>query len=301
MPAFSDWKIVLIDDETDIREVMSIALTDAGYEVHTASNGQAGFELCEKIAPQIVITDIRMPGMTGIQVLEAVKALNADIEVIVFTAFGEMDLAIQALQLDASDFMTKPVNDDALHLALQRAKERYSARKQLKDYAALQEVEKAQTAEELRKTFLFQKNLVESFMDGIMACDESGRVVVFNKSMEQMLGISKAEVIGKMTPEDFFPPGKKEAFKQELAGEKYGGKDRLFLYETALTDQADHKIPVQISATILADQDKKKRAGLFFQGFAGNSPDGKRICRSGPYSAPGQNDVAGPAGRQCGA
>lgn len=146
MTVLSEWKIVLVDDEADIREVMAIALQDAGYEVHTASDGKAGIRLCETIAPQIVITDIRMPGMTGIQVLEELKKQNPDIEVIVFSAFGEMDLAIRALQLDASDFITKPVNDDALHMALKRARERFSARKQLKDYTALLEREYADQA-----------------------------------------------------------------------------------------------------------------------------------------------------------
>jgi len=146
MAALSEWKIVLIDDEADIREVMAIALEDAGYDVHTASDGKAGIHLCETVAPQIVITDIRMPGMNGIQVLEEIKKLNPDIEVIVFSAFGEMDLAIQALQLDASDFITKPVNDEALHMALKRARDRYGARKQLKDYTALLEKEYADQA-----------------------------------------------------------------------------------------------------------------------------------------------------------
>lgn len=142
----SEWKIVLMDDEADIREVMAIALADAGYVVHTASDGKTGLRLCETVAPQIVITDIRMPGMTGIEVLEEIKKRNPDIEVIVFSAFGEMDLAIRALQLDASDFITKPVNDDALQMALKRARERYSARKQLKDYTALLEREYADQA-----------------------------------------------------------------------------------------------------------------------------------------------------------
>jgi len=142
----SEWKIVLVDDEADIREVMAIALADAGYVVHTASDGKTGLRLCETVAPQIVITDIRMPGMTGIEVLEEIKKRNPDIEVIVFSAFGEMDLAIRALQLDASDFITKPVNDDALQMALKRARERYSARKQLKDYTALLEREYADQA-----------------------------------------------------------------------------------------------------------------------------------------------------------
>ena len=95
------WSIVLIDDEADIREVMSLALADAGYEVRTAADGEAGLRLCLETAPQIVITDIRMPGMDGLQVLERVKAALPDTEVIVATAFGEMQLAIRALQLDA--------------------------------------------------------------------------------------------------------------------------------------------------------------------------------------------------------
>lgn len=146
MAVLSEWRIVLVDDEADIREVMAIALEDAGYDVHTASDGKAGIRLCQTVAPQIVITDIRMPGMNGIQVLEEIKKLNPDIEVIVFSAFGEMDLAIQALQLDASDFITKPVNDDALHMALKRARDRYGARKKLKDYTALLEREYADQA-----------------------------------------------------------------------------------------------------------------------------------------------------------
>jgi len=137
----SKWVVVLIDDEQDIRDVMTIALEDAGYQVHTAPDGDAGIRLCRGVDPQIVITDIRMPGMNGIQVLEAVKRINSDIEVIVFTAFAEMELAIRALQLDASDFITKPINDEALQLALKRARDRFTVRKQLKDYTVLLELQ----------------------------------------------------------------------------------------------------------------------------------------------------------------
>ena len=106
MAALSEWKIVLVDDEADIREVMAIALEDAGYEVHTASDGNTGIRLCATVAPQIVITDIRMPGTNGIQVLEAVKELNPDIEVIVFTAFGEMDLAVRMPPISSASLST---------------------------------------------------------------------------------------------------------------------------------------------------------------------------------------------------
>jgi len=174
----SIWKIVLIDDEEDIREVMAIALQDAGYWVETAAEGAAGIRLYEEALPQIVITDSRMPGMDGLKVLETLKKQHPDIEVIVATAFGEMDLAIRALQLDASDFITKPIGDDALYLALNRARDRYTSRKQLKDYTALLEKEKAETSQQLFKTIAFQRNLIESSMDGILGCDEKEQVVI---------------------------------------------------------------------------------------------------------------------------
>ena len=137
----NEWTIVLIDDEPDIREVVSLVLKDAGFTVETADNGRAGIELCEIVRPQIVITDIRMPEMDGIGVLEHLKKNSPDMEVIVITAFGELDLAIRALQLDASDFITKPISDQAIHLALKRAMERYRSRQQLRDYARFLEQE----------------------------------------------------------------------------------------------------------------------------------------------------------------
>ncbi len=141
-----EWQIVLIDDEADIREVTSLTLKDAGYKVATAADGEAGLDLFKKMSPQIVITDIRMPRMGGLEVLEAIKQTGSATEVIVVTAFGEMDLAIRALQLDASDFVTKPINDESLHMALLRARERYTARQQVRDYTALLEKENADQA-----------------------------------------------------------------------------------------------------------------------------------------------------------
>jgi signal transduction histidine kinase len=147
----SPWGIVLIDDEPDIRDVISISLQDSGYLVDMAADGETGLSLCTAKDPQIVITDIRMPGMDGIQVLKALKEKCPDIEVIVMTAFADMDLAVQALQLDASDFITKPVHDETLHLALERARQRYMARKQARDYTALLEKENATQAQILHQ------------------------------------------------------------------------------------------------------------------------------------------------------
>ncbi len=262
----SPWKVLLIDDEEDIREVVSLTLIDSGYEVITAPDGKTGVESCKEHRPHIVTTDVRMPGMDGIQVLEAVKNYDPDIEVIVITAFGEMNLAIKALQLDASDFVTKPINDEALHLALKRAKERYTSRKQLKDYTALIEKEKAETTQALIQTLEFRRNLIESSMDGILACDENGVIVTMNTAMEQLSGFYRTEVVYKMSMDQFFQPEEKYNFeKKKLYDEKFGGKNRLFLYETSLTGKDDRKVPVQVYCSVLLDQGKESGMVCFFR------------------------------------
>ena len=263
-PSF-DWKILFIDDEEGIRKVMSVTLEDAGYEVVTAYDGENGLRLCKEISPHIVITDVRMPKMDGIQVLEAVKKFDPDIEVIVATAFGEMDLAIRALQLDASDFITKPINDEVLFLALKRAQDRFTARKQLKDHTTLLETGWAQTTQELIRTFSFQENLIQSSMDGIIGCDENDKIVTYNRSMEQILGYSKKEVLSGMTLGQFFPPGEETQLKEKLSGEGYGGENFLFLYETVLLRPSGRKIPVQVSASVLFEDDQKTGLVCFFR------------------------------------
>ena len=265
MPTSSDWKVVLIDDEEDIRDVLSVALRDSGYDVITAEDGATGLRKCEETSPQIVITDIRMPGMDGLQVLAALKKKYADMEVIVATAFGEMDVAIQALQLDASDFITKPISDEALHLALNRAKARFTSKKQLKDYTALLEREKAETSRELFKTIAFQRNLIESSMDGILGCDENKQVIIFNKNMQKMLGYDGKEVLHKMAFSHFLSPGEESNFNAELEDERYGGTHKLLLYETTLKAKSGRKVPVQVSATVLFDHGKVNGLVCFFR------------------------------------
>ncbi|MBS3731483.1 MAG: response regulator, partial [Desulfobacterales bacterium] len=199
MPENHPWKILLIDDEPSIRKVTGIALEDAGYRVQTAEDGEKGLAACREFAPHIVITDIRMPKMDGMAVLESVKNEFPETEVIVVTAYGEMDVAIRALQLDASDFITKPVHDDALHVAIQRAIKRYNDKKQLADYTRFLEEGWNQTTRELMEAFHFENSLIESSMDGIVGCDAEETIITYNKSMESMLGYTKSEVIRSKT------------------------------------------------------------------------------------------------------
>lgn len=127
-------RILLIDDEEDIRDVLDISLTDIGYEVLTAENGEEALRIFRAENPPIILSDIKMPGMDGIELLQIIKAENPETEVIMITGHGDMNLAIKSLKFEATDFVTKPFNEDALEIALKRAKERISMRRKIREY-----------------------------------------------------------------------------------------------------------------------------------------------------------------------
>ncbi len=128
-------KLLLIDDEEGIRRMLGLSLADLGYEVHLAANGPEGLELFAGLAPDIVLLDIKMPGMDGIEVLRRIKSdpeRGGDAEVVMISGHGDLDLAIQSLQLDAVDFVTKPIRDEILQIALKRARDKLAMRRELR-------------------------------------------------------------------------------------------------------------------------------------------------------------------------
>ena len=127
-------KLLLIDDEAPILEMLEMSLASEGYEVSIAETGAAGLEVFKKQGTKLILTDIKMPGMDGIEVLKQIKALDSEAEVIVITGHGDMDSAISAIRNGASDFITKPIRDEILMLSLERAKKKITINQQLKDY-----------------------------------------------------------------------------------------------------------------------------------------------------------------------
>lgn len=117
-------KILVIDDEKPTLSMFKLFLGAYGYEVLTAESGEEGLEVFSAQKPSIVLTDIKMPGMDGLQVLKRIKELDPLTEVIVITGHGDMDIAIKALNLNATDFINKPIQKTDLDTALKRARER---------------------------------------------------------------------------------------------------------------------------------------------------------------------------------
>jgi anti-anti-sigma factor len=117
-------KILVIDDEKPTLDMFLLFLKAYGYEVLLAENGAQGLEMFAAESPAIVFTDVKMPGMDGFEVLDRIKSQAPETEVIVITGHGDMDLAVEALNHEATDFINKPIHRSALDAALNRAEER---------------------------------------------------------------------------------------------------------------------------------------------------------------------------------
>jgi len=144
--------ILVVDDEEDIRDVLEIALKDIGYTVYLAENGEKALEIFKSERPDIVITDIKMPVMDGIELLKRIKQENLETEVLMITGHGDMDLTISSLKNEAMDFITKPVNVDILEIAVEKALEKIVSRQKLLEYTQKLELliyEKSKLADHL--------------------------------------------------------------------------------------------------------------------------------------------------------
>ncbi len=127
-------KVLVVDDEEGIRRVLNLSLRVVGYEVLTAGRAQDALHLVRTEHPPIVLADIKMPGMDGIELLKRIKAERSETEVIMMTGHADLELAIESLRFEAADFITKPINFDALEVALKRTYERISLKQQVRDY-----------------------------------------------------------------------------------------------------------------------------------------------------------------------
>ncbi len=114
-------KILIADDDDNLRRVLEFQLDEAGYQVRTANDGAEALEIFQSDVFDCVITDLRMPKLSGLEFLEKIKADDSEIPVIVITAFGEVETAVTAMKAGAFDYVNKPFNRDEILLTIERA------------------------------------------------------------------------------------------------------------------------------------------------------------------------------------
>jgi two-component system, NtrC family, response regulator AtoC len=124
MKPLSGAPILVADDDPDIRDILKDALTSLGFNVSTASSGQECLDRLEKIGPELLVLDIEMPDKGGLEVLKEVRRRGIDVIVIMVTAYGTVERAVQAMKEGAFDFITKPFELDHIALVVEKALER---------------------------------------------------------------------------------------------------------------------------------------------------------------------------------
>ncbi|NOX80044.1 MAG: sigma-54-dependent Fis family transcriptional regulator [Deltaproteobacteria bacterium] len=124
--------VLVVDDEPNYLVVLSELLRDAGFEVFTAQSGKEALPIVQGADLDVVISDIKMPGMDGIELLENIKNLNRELPVILITAYAEVEKAVEAMRLGAFNYLAKPFPNDALLASVDKAIEHYGLVREIK-------------------------------------------------------------------------------------------------------------------------------------------------------------------------
>ena len=174
-------KLMLIEDEEDLRSSLERILKREVLEVHTFSNALSALESYEQIRPDVILTDIQMPDMDGLTMLEHIRKIDKYIPVIVISAFSDIDYFQKAISLHAYNYLVKPINIETL----------------------LELLEKINNAKELREGFSAQRKFLEEYKRIVDASalvsksDTQGNITYVNDKFIKLSGYSKEELLGQ--------------------------------------------------------------------------------------------------------
>lgn len=176
-------RILIVDDERDIRDASERILSRLGFQLVTAKRGEEALQVFRDAHPAIVLLDLKMPGMDGMEVLKHLRAWDPSILVIVITGYATVETAIEAMKQGAYDFISKPFEPEQLRIVVNRAAEKIRLTREAKKL----EQEKARTLSDLGTEKSRLRTIIESLPDGLMVTNISGQVVLINPSSKQML------------------------------------------------------------------------------------------------------------------
>lgn len=190
-------KILVVDDEPSLRDVLGIMLKKAGYTTTLAADGEEAVSQVNKEIYDLVITDLKMPGVGGMEVLKAVKSASPDTVVLVVTAFGSPDTAVEAMKLGAYDYLTKPFQVDEVQLIIRNAleKRRLSAenmllKREMASHSSLSSI--IGQSEAMQQVFDVIRKVADT-RSNVLICGESGtgkelvaRAIHYNSARSQM-------------------------------------------------------------------------------------------------------------------
>ncbi len=237
-------KILIIDDEEIIRRNLSDILEMDDHEVFMADCGEAGLEELKDKHPDVMLVDVKMPGMDGIEVLKRTKEITSHPEVIIITGHGGIETAIEAIRGGAFDYITKPVNFDELEITIGRALEKQSvlvANRQMQEETERQK-------DELLVAKDYTDNILKSMVDTLIVVDPGCMIKTVNQATLNVLGYKENELDGKPASlifDEEIGTGMLETLIRE------GSAENLDMHFKTKTGEI---IPVSLSGSVMRDK-----------------------------------------------
>ena len=195
-------KVLVVDDEASIRSLIQRRLERIGYSCDTAPDGETALELVKGGRFDLIITDINMPRMNGVELLRAVREIDETVSVIMVTAIMDMDTAIKSLKDGAYDYITKPIEHEKLVLSVSKALEKTRLLRENMEYQSnLERMVRERTAELEEKSLRLRKFFVETTMALVSAIEakdkytegHSRRVADYSRRLAVRIGLSDQE------------------------------------------------------------------------------------------------------------
>ncbi|HDJ27657.1 MAG TPA: response regulator [Proteobacteria bacterium] len=211
--------VLVIDDEQDLRDGSERILVRMGFTVSKAARGDEGLKILKKEPVAIVLLDLKMPGMDGMEVLGHIKKINEEIVVIVVTGFATVETAIEAMKKGAYDFIPKPFEPDHLRIVVRRAQEKV----QLLREAQKLEKERQRTLADLDAEKSRTRTIIEALPSGVVVTNTEGVVVLMNPAFLWYLGLDANLKPGKPIEEYI----KDDGFCKMLRGIGEGGCKKI--------------------------------------------------------------------------
>jgi PAS domain S-box-containing protein len=193
--------ILVVDDEESVRNILARKLRSDGYDCTLATDGKQAVDTVARQHFDLVLTDVKMPGMSGIEVLSQIVEEHPDTGVVMITAMADAHTAVEAMKLGAYDYVTKPFDLETLGLRVEKALERRRLMQENKDYRLLL------SEQALRESKQKYSALIDCLADAVIA--SSGVITWANDRVEDVFGYTKDELIGKdgsfFLPDDVGP------------------------------------------------------------------------------------------------
>ena len=160
-------RVLVVDDESGARSALSELLRDEGYEVRSAADGYKALGVMGQWTPDVILTDVKMPGLDGIGLMQRARELEPELGIVVMTAFGSVEAAVDAMKQGADDYLTKPLNFDHVQMTVKRCLDHRALQREASRLRQLLEQEKASDLDLIGETPIFRKMLriVEQIAD----------------------------------------------------------------------------------------------------------------------------------------